>query len=141
MSKSKIPKKNIETKGGAFVGGNVSMGDNSKFVGRDDYSRSSFRHKSKRRIDAQQKSSFSIIQALIVGGIVIFSFELLIYRLPWTWLITHPSSYGLQLAIDALLLLLVSAVFLVEWRKYIIGSMLIPIFGFLLTLLKESIKP
>jgi len=141
MGKSRIPKQNIKTEGGTFVGGNVSMGDNSKFVGRDDYSRPNLGNKSKRRVDAQQKTGFSIIKALIVGGTIIFIFELLIYRLPWTWLITQPSSYGLQLAIDVLLLLLVCALFLVEWRKYIVGSMLIPIFGFLLTLLKESNKP
>lgn len=38
MKKNKTPKQNITTKGGAFIGGNVSMGDNSKFVGRDDVS-------------------------------------------------------------------------------------------------------
>jgi hypothetical protein len=58
---SKTPKQNINTEGGASIGGNVSIGDNSKFVGRDDYSRSSFRHKSKHRIDAQQKTSVSIL--------------------------------------------------------------------------------
>lgn len=39
MGKSKTPKQNINTEGGAFIGGNVSMGDNSRFVGRDDVSR------------------------------------------------------------------------------------------------------
>lgn len=141
MKKSKFPNQNIKTEGGVFIGGDVSLGDNSKFVGRDDYSRTNFKNKSKRRIDAQQKTSFSILKALIVGGTTIFIFEFLIYRLPWTWLITQPSSYGLQLAIDVLLLLLVCALFFVEWRKYMIGSMLIPVFGFLLTLLKESNKP
>jgi hypothetical protein len=118
---------------------NINGGTAYNIVG--DINTTQNKKKSKSRTDATQEARSSIIKALIVGGVIIFIFELLIYRLPWTWLITQPSSYGLQLAIDVLLLLLVSAIFLVEWRKYIIGSMLIPIFGFLLTLLKESNKP
>jgi hypothetical protein len=38
MGKNKRTKQNINTEGGAFIGGNVSMGNNSKFVGRDDIS-------------------------------------------------------------------------------------------------------
>lgn len=138
MGKSKDTKQNINTEGGAFIGGNVSMGDNSKFVGRDDYSQTNFRNKHSRRINAKRKNNLSIIKALIVSGIVIAIFELLAYRLPWTWLITHPNSYGLQLAIDVLLLLLVFTIFITNWRKYILGSMLIPIFGFLLSLLEGT---
>ena len=42
MGKSKTPKQNIKTEGGAFIGGNVSMGDKSKFVGRDDNTKYGF---------------------------------------------------------------------------------------------------
>jgi hypothetical protein len=141
MGKSKTPQQNVKTEGGSFIGGNVSMGDDSKFVGRDDYSRTSLRNERKRKIRAKQKTNLAIIKALVAGGISITIFEVFVYQKPWTWLIVHPSSYGLQLAVDVLLLLLACALFLVEWRKYIIGSLLIPIFGFLLTLLKESNKP
>lgn len=133
-------KKNHVKTGGTYIGGNVDTGG-GKFVGRDDYSGTNLRNKSKRKTNMQQKTKFSIIKALMVGSAIIVTFELVIYRLPWTWLITHPNSLALQIASDILLLLITCALFLAEWRKYIISSMLIPIFGFLLTLLKDSNKP
>lgn len=122
--------------GGAYVGGNVNTGG-GKFVGRDDYSQVEFLSKPNRRSNAKTQN-FSIIKSLIVGAICILVFELFVYLLPWIWLITHPNSYGLQLAIDVLLLLSAFTFFIVKWRKYLLRSMLIPVFGFLLALLNGS---
>ncbi|MDP1624442.1 MAG: hypothetical protein Q8L64_01605 [bacterium] len=82
-----------------------------------------------KRTQAEEKLSltFAIVKAVLFGVLAISLFELLVYKLPWSWLKTHPNSYGLQGSFGILLLALGFALFISKWRKYIWIPIVLPI--------------
>lgn len=90
----------------------------------------------KKRVTTEQKLQITIsILAFLLGFITIGIFEWLLYKLPWTWLITHPNSYGLQGSIDLLLLSIFLIIFIPKWRKHVLLPLGISILGIICTLL------
>lgn len=88
------------------------------------------------RLKAEQKlqSAYTLI-AFIVAAVSIGVFEWLIYYIPWTWLIAHPNSYGLQGSVDLLIVSVSCFVFISKWRKSVMLPLIISILGIVLTLL------
>lgn len=88
------------------------------------------------RLKTEQKlqSAYTFI-AIIVGIVSVGVFEWLIYNIPWTWLITHPNSYGLQGSVDLLILSISFFIFTPKWRKSVMLPLIISVIGIVLTLL------
>lgn len=80
-------------------------------------------------------SIYAIITASTASLILIGIFEFLVYKLPWEWLIKHSNAYGLQLAIDLLLVLLTFGFFYPKYRKWCWGAGLFPLLLIIIQLL------
>lgn len=90
-----------------------------------------------KRAQAEERLSLTlaIVKAVSFGIFAISLFELLFYKLPWSWLITHPNSYGLQGSFGILLLAFGFALFVPKWRKHIWIPIVLPIVLIVLQLL------
>ena len=66
-----------------------------------------------------------VVKAIVLNSIVIGIFELLIYKIPWNWLINHQNSYGLQAAFDGAIIFIIFGVFNIKWRKWCWGVALL----------------
>jgi hypothetical protein len=86
------------------------------------------------KVERELQSAYTFI-ATILGVASIGIFEWLIYYLPWTWLISHPNSYGLQGSIDLLILSIFLFTFIPKWRKSVVLPLIISIVGIVFTLL------
>ena len=86
------------------------------------------------KVEQKLQTAWTLI-AFIVGIVLVVFFEWLIYYIPWTWLVTHPNSYGLQGSIDLLILSIVCFGFIAKWRKSVMYPLIISILGIVLTLL------
>jgi TIR domain len=62
------------------------------------------------------------ITAISLSCNLIGLFELIVYKVPWTWLIEDPNSYGLQASFDVLLVLFVVGSLYPNWRKWCWGA-------------------
>ena len=84
---------------------------------------------------ARKKAEFradvlSGVAGVAVAALLIALFELLTYLLPWEWVKSHPNSYGLQLAVDLVILATVMSVFYPRHAKWwLIGVALAVILG------------
>lgn len=90
-----------------------------------------------KRQAAEKKLSqvISIGKATALGMGLVILFEMLANMLPWTWLMAHDNSYGLQVAFDLLFLSLCFLLFVKEWRKTVLIPLLISIIGIIVQLL------
>lgn len=90
-----------------------------------------------KRLIAEEKFrlTISLIKAIASGIVSIGVFEWFNYNIPWSWLITHANSYGLQGSIDLLLITIGFILFVPKWRKSIMIPFAIAIVGILLSLL------
>lgn len=90
--------------------------------------------KSEKPMETAQKaqSSFS---AVAISSILIIVFELLVYKLPVTWVINHPNSYGIQGSIICLIPCLVVGFFKPTWRKWFWAGAVLAFLAVLLSLI------
>ena len=66
---------------------------------------------------AKARYATSTVYAAGTSIVLLLCFELAVHLLPWTWLVTHPNSYGLQLAVDAILVCGTIGLFFPNHRK------------------------
>jgi hypothetical protein len=90
-----------------------------------------------KRLEVEKKlnQTVSIGKAITLGVILIIVFETLVNLLPWTWLVAHDNSYGLQAAFDLLFLSISFLIFVTKWRKTVLIPLLISIGGIIIPLL------
>jgi hypothetical protein len=79
--------------------------------------------KEKLRKRAEQRSEiYASILGVISGLIGIITFKIIVNKIPWTWLLEHRNSYGLQGIFYILIMVLVLGSFQRRWRKWLWGS-------------------
>lgn len=61
---------------------------------------------------------YAALAGLMLSLFIIAGFELLVYLLPWPWLVSHPNSYGLQGAFGLTVIVVVLGIFRSDWRKW-----------------------
>ena len=86
----------------------------------------------------KEQSAKKIIAALLISLLIICAFILsvwLIPFLPFTWVINHPRSYGIQGSIICLIPCLIFGIFKPKWRKWCWGTAAIAFLVGLLSLL------
>jgi hypothetical protein len=86
------------------------------------------------KVERKLQTAYTVL-GFVLGFIAIGIFEWLIYEIPWTWLITHSNSYGLQGSVDLLLLSIFLFAFIPKWRKQTLLPFGISVVGIVLTLL------
>jgi hypothetical protein len=92
--------------------------------------------KSKRQeVERKLNHTVSIGKAIALGITLVVVFEALSNLLPWTWLVTHDNSFGLQAAFDLLFVSISFFLFVKKWRKTILIPLLISIGGIIIPLL------
>jgi len=85
-------------------------------------------------METEQKAK-RILIATAVSLILIIVFELLVYKLPVTWVINHPNSYGIQGSTICLIPCLIVGFCKPAWRKWCWGAALLAFLAVLLSLL------
>ncbi len=76
-----------------------------------------------------------IARALVSGAILIVALELIVYKLPWSWLVNHQNSYGIQASFGLMLILGLLGFFVPKWRTWCWGLGVAPIIAVILQLL------
>lgn len=79
-------------------------------------------------------SSLKIALCILLCGISIAILELAVYRIPWSWLVSHPNSYGLQLSADFFIIVFICGGFYPKWRRWLWGAAGLSIFAVILQL-------
>jgi Fe2+ transport system protein B len=85
-------------------------------------------------METEQKAK-RILIATAVSLILIIVFELLVYKLPVTWVINHPNSYGIQGSIICLIPCLIVGFFKPTWRKWFWAGAVLAFLAVLLSLI------
>jgi len=67
-----------------------------------------------------------IVKMILLSVACVAIFEFSVYKCHFIWLIEHQNSISIQITIDSLFILISSAIFLPKWRKWIIGSAIVP---------------
>ncbi len=88
---------------------------------------------------AEVKARFDLLagiaKALVSSVALIVAFELITYKMPWSWLVNHQNSYGLQASFDLMLVLGLLGLFVPKWRKWCWGLGVFPFAAVILQLL------
>lgn len=72
------------------------------------------------------KLNNAILKTILLSGFLIISFEILINKLNWSWLLQHSNSYGLRICTYLILIGFCMIVFIPKWRKETGISLLLP---------------
>jgi len=87
------------------------------------------------KVKEKYKTFLMVVISILLNGVIITIFEVVIYRVPWNWLVNHPDSYGLQVSVDAIITAFIFGIFLPKWRKWCWGAVGLSLFAVILQLL------
>ena len=79
------------------------------------------------RIKENYTTILRALLAVVVSALLIGLFEFAVYKIPWSWLVNHSRSYGIQYSIDAIIFMGLLGLFLPKWRKWCWLAAVLPI--------------